>query len=54
VHCHSEKERTQYNLLFANAFAAWLTGHQRLVVTADLDRLSRIPKLRLLKLPQAK
>lgn len=48
------KLKAQYNLPYADAFAAALTGHQNVLVTADVDHFSRVPKLRLLKLPQAK
>lgn len=46
--------KAQYNLPYADAFAAALTGNQNVLVTADVDHFSRVPKLRLLKLPQAK
>jgi len=46
--------KAQYNLPYADAFAAALTGNQHVLVTADVDHFSRIPRLRLLKLPQAK
>ena len=48
------KLKAQYNLPYADAFAAALTGHQNVLVTADVDHFSRVPKLRLLKLPRAK
>jgi len=46
--------KAQYNLPYADAFAAALTGSQHVLVTADVDHFTRVPKLRLLKLPQAK
>jgi predicted nucleic acid-binding protein len=46
--------KAQYNLPYADAFAAALTGGQHVLVTADLEHFERIPKLRLLKLPSAK
>jgi predicted nucleic acid-binding protein len=46
--------KAQYNLPYADAFAAALTGSQHILVTADVDHFSRAPRLRLLKLPQAK
>jgi hypothetical protein len=46
--------KAQYNLPYADSFAAALTGTQHVLVTADVDHFTRIPKLRLLKLPQAK
>lgn len=46
--------KAQYNLPYADAFAAALTGNQNVLVTADVEHFSRVPKLRLLKLPQAK
>ena len=48
------KLKAQYNLPYADVFAAALTGHQNVRVAADVDHFSRVPKLRLLKLPQAK
>ena len=45
--------KAQYNLPYADAFAAALTGNQRVLVTADVEHFSRVPKLRLLKLPSA-
>ena len=45
--------KAQYNLPYADAFAAALTGNQRVLVTADVDHFERVPKLRLLKLPRA-
>ena len=46
--------KAQYNLPYADCFAAALTGTQHVLVTADVDHFTRVPKLRLLKLPQAK
>ena len=46
--------KAQYNLPYADAFAAALTGAQDVLVTADTEHFSRVPKLRLLKLPRAK
>lgn len=48
------KLKAQYNLPYADAFAAALTGQQNVLVTADVEHFSRVPKLRLLKLPSAK
>ena len=45
--------KAQYNLAYADAFAAALTGNQRVLVTADVAHFERVPKLRLLKLPRA-
>lgn len=45
--------KAQHNLPYADAFAAALTGHQRVLVTADVEHFERVPKLRLLKLPRA-
>ena len=45
--------KAQYNLPYADAFAAALTGNQCVLVTADLEHFERVPKLRLLKLPRA-
>lgn len=46
--------KAQYNLPYADAFAAALTTAQHVLVTADTEHFSRVPKLRLLKLPRAK
>jgi predicted nucleic acid-binding protein len=46
--------KARYNLPYAYAFAAALTGNQRVLVTADIEHFERLPKLRLLKLPRAK
>ena len=46
--------KAQYNLPYADAFAAALTGSQYVLVTADVEHFERVPKLRLLKLPRAK
>ncbi len=44
--------KAQYSIPYADAFTAALAGSQRVVVTADAEHFSRIPKLRLLKLPR--
>jgi len=44
----------QYNLPYADAFAAAITTAQHVLVTAGTEHFSRVPKLRLLKLPRAK
>ena len=46
--------KAQYNLPYADAFAAALTTAQHVLVTAESEHFSRVPKLRLLKLPGAK
>jgi len=46
--------KAQYNIPYADAFAAALTGGQHVLVTADVGHFESIPKLRLLKLPRAK
>jgi predicted nucleic acid-binding protein len=46
--------KAQYNLPYADAFAAALTGNQHVLVTADTELFGRVSKLRLLKLPRAK
>jgi len=46
--------KAQYNLPYADAFAAALTTTQHVLVSADVEHFSRVPKLRLLKLPRAK
>ena len=46
--------KAQYNLPYADAFAAALTGNQHVLVTAEIEHFERVPKLRLLKLPRAK
>ncbi len=46
--------KAQYNLPYADAFAAAITTAQQVLVTADTEHFSRVPKLRLLKLPRAK
>jgi predicted nucleic acid-binding protein len=46
--------KARYNLPYADAFAAALTGSQHVLVTADVEHFSRVPKWRLLKLPRAK
>src|SRR5512146_498428 len=44
--------KARYRLPYADAFAAELTGSQHVLVTADVDHFMRVPKLRLLRLPQ--
>ena len=44
----------QYNLPYADAFAAAITTAPHVLVTADTEHFQRLPKLRLLKLPQAR
>ena len=54
---HAERAariKAQYNLPYADAFAAALTGAQNVLITADTEHFSRVPKLRILKLPRAK
>ena len=51
---HAARLKAQYNLPYADAFAAALTGSQHVLVTADVGHFERVPKLRLLKLPRAK
>ncbi len=46
--------KAQYNLPYADAFAAALTSSRHVLVTADVKHFERVPKLRLLKLPRAK
>jgi predicted nucleic acid-binding protein len=46
--------KAQYNLPYADAFAAATTAAQHVLVTADTEHFRRVPKLRLLKLPRAK
>jgi predicted nucleic acid-binding protein len=46
--------KAQYNLPYADAFAAALTGSQLVLVTADVENFERVPRLRMLKLPRAK
>lgn len=46
--------KAQYNLSYADASAAALTGGQHVLVTADVEHFERVSKLRLLKLPHAK
>ena len=43
--------KAQHNIPYADAFTAALAGTQSICVTADEEHFSRIPKLRLLKLP---
>jgi predicted nucleic acid-binding protein len=46
--------KAQHKLPYADAFAAALTGHQHVLVTADVEHFERVPRLRLLKLPRPK
>jgi predicted nucleic acid-binding protein len=46
--------KARYNLPYADAFAAALTATQHVLVTSDAEHFSRVPKLRLVKLPRAK
>lgn len=46
--------KAKYNLPYADAFAAALAGSHHVLVTANVEHFSRVPKLRLLKLPRAK
>jgi predicted nucleic acid-binding protein len=46
--------KAHYNLPYADAFAAALTGSQHVLVTADVEHFEQVPKLRLLKLPRAR
>lgn len=46
--------KAQYNLPYADAFAAALTSNQRVLVTADVGHFEHVPRLRLLKLPRAR
>jgi predicted nucleic acid-binding protein len=46
--------KAQYNLPYADAFAAAATAAQHVLVTADTEHFQRVPKLRLLKLQRAK
>lgn len=46
--------KAQYNLPYADSFAAALSGNKYVLVTADVAHFERVPKLRLLKLPRAK
>jgi len=48
------RPKAQYNLPFADSFAAALAGNQNVLVTADVEHFELVPKLRLLKLPRAK
>ena len=43
--------KNRYQIPYADAFVAALAGSQHIVVTADVKDFSRIPKLRILKLP---
>jgi predicted nucleic acid-binding protein len=44
--------KAQYSIPYADAFTAALTGSQHVVVTADAEHFSRVPKMRILKLPR--
>ncbi len=46
--------KVQYNLPYADAFAAQLAGAQHILVTSDYDHFRRVPRLRMLKLPAGK
>ncbi len=46
--------KAQYNIPYADAFAAAITRGQHVLVTADVEHFERVPKLRLLRLPRAK
>jgi predicted nucleic acid-binding protein len=46
--------KAQYNIPYADAFTAALTGNQHVLVTADVEHFERVPELRLLKLPRAR
>lgn len=46
--------KAKFNIPYADAFTAALTGSQHVVVTADVEHFGRIRKLRILKLPQHK
>lgn len=50
---HAARLKVQYNLPYAAAFAAALTTSQHVLITADIEHFSRVPKLRLVKLPRA-
>ncbi len=43
--------KAKFNIPYADAFTAALTGNQHVVVTADVDHFRRIPKIRILQLP---
>ena len=51
---HAARLKAQYNLPYADAFAAALAGNQNVLVTAEVEHLGRVPKIRLLKLARAK
>jgi len=44
--------KAQYNIPYADAFTAALTGSHHVVVTADEEHFSLIPKIRMVKLPR--
>jgi predicted nucleic acid-binding protein len=44
--------KAQYNIPYADAFSAVLAGTQNIVVTADEEHFSRVPKIRMVKLPR--
>ena len=46
--------KAKYNIPYADAFTAALTGSQHVVVTADFEHFGHIPKLRILKHPPHK
>lgn len=46
--------KAKFNIPYADAFTAALTGSQNVVVTADVDHFERIPKIRILRLPHHK
>lgn len=49
--CKAAELKAKYNIPYADAFTAALTGSQHVVVTVDLEHFGRIPKLRIRKLP---
>lgn len=46
--------KAQYNVPYADCFAAALAGTQHVLVTSDHEHLGRVPTIRLLKLPSRK
>jgi predicted nucleic acid-binding protein len=46
--------KARYSIPYGDAFAAELTGTQKVLVTADIKDFQRVPKIRLLKLPRKK
>lgn len=46
--------KAQYNLPYADAFAAALTAAHHVLVTADIEHFERVPGLLLQKLPRPK